>query len=598
MINVGGQNSGAAFKPTQSSLSRNLISSRIVKPLISFVDDDVVKEVKTRLEPIFNAKGIKGSLAVITGSLGAANGRLEVEDIKRMYANGWEMLGHTVDHVNLSNYANDDAGLDYQIRVCKDQVASLGIPMKGFVYPQGYSDIRVRRVTSQYADFAFGTEGGSFRDGDLMDTFNIQRIAFGSWMTENPTVNGNSEKTTLDYYKACVDYAQANNMWLIFMTHIVAQDISYDTMLGDLIDYIKSKNIDIVNASEGFKMHGNRLYAGDPDAGYVAVDKNGNFRALMAPKKTANNLYTSANLITDFEANRTTITVIRATNASSFPESIAGTLFTHYPDSTYHRYNYQEYVTSSGNTYMRRCTDDTGTAWTPWVNATTEKLYPSNTYSANTPLSSFGLGISNLYVFGANVTGTPNNIAGILTTYYNKSNGNDHQIFKEYGTNNIYRRTTDSGGVLGEWEYINPVKLTKVLFSDLPSAIPIGIYYRFVAGSDTDLGSAPESATGTLVTVKPHTSYGIYQEYHIRLSQKKYKRYWDDAAGKWSRFNLVTTAPITTANRPPRPYQGMSYFDTTLGKPVWCKTAAVIDTATDTITTPAVWVDATGTTVI
>lgn len=46
--------------------------------------------------------------------------------------------------------------------------------------------------------------------------------------------------------------------------------------------------------------------------------------------------------------------------------------------------------------------------------------------------------------------------------------------------------------------------------------------------------------------------------------------------------NLASTAG-TTAARPTDAKAGFSYFDTTLGKPVWLKTA------------PSTWVDATGT---
>jgi hypothetical protein len=43
----------------------------------------------------------------------------------------------------------------------------------------------------------------------------------------------------------------------------------------------------------------------------------------------------------------------------------------------------------------------------------------------------------------------------------------------------------------------------------------------------------------------------------------------------------------TTATRPPKPMLGFSLFDTSLGKPIWCKQAAPT----------VVWVDATGTVV-
>lgn len=48
--------------------------------------------------------------------------------------------------------------------------------------------------------------------------------------------------------------------------------------------------------------------------------------------------------------------------------------------------------------------------------------------------------------------------------------------------------------------------------------------------------------------------------------------------------SLIKQANGTTANRPSNPAVGTTYFDTTLGKPVWYKGSSV-------------WVDATGATV-
>lgn len=52
--------------------------------------------------------------------------------------------------------------------------------------------------------------------------------------------------------------------------------------------------------------------------------------------------------------------------------------------------------------------------------------------------------------------------------------------------------------------------------------------------------------------------------------------------------NTILETPKTT--REDNPKVGQCVFDTTLGKPIWCKTAK-------TGTTAAVWVDATGATV-
>jgi hypothetical protein len=61
--------------------------------------------------------------------------------------------------------------------------------------------------------------------------------------------------------------------------------------------------------------------------------------------------------------------------------------------------------------------------------------------------------------------------------------------------------------------------------------------------------------------------------------------------------NLAIPDTGLVGDRPAEPLYGQEYFDITLGKPIWCKTMAVVDEETEAITTPAVWVDATGTTV-
>ena len=55
-------------------------------------------------------------------------------------------------------------------------------------------------------------------------------------------------------------------------------------------------------------------------------------------------------------------------------------------------------------------------------------------------------------------------------------------------------------------------------------------------------------------------------------------------------FERVSDLETPKTTREDNPKVGQCVFDTTLGKPIWCKTAK-------TDTTAAVWVDATGTTV-
>jgi hypothetical protein len=61
-------------------------------------------------------------------------------------------------------------------------------------------------------------------------------------------------------------------------------------------------------------------------------------------------------------------------------------------------------------------------------------------------------------------------------------------------------------------------------------------------------------------------------------------------------YKIKTVRSGTSANRPTDYLVGEDNFDTTLGKPIYCKTRAVLD-ANGEVTTSAVWVDTMGTTV-
>ena len=568
------------------------------RAMISWIDDDTVPEVYSRLKAMFDARSAKGTLACITGTIGTAL-RMTLAQLQEMHADGWEILSHTHNHVNLSTYAGDEALIENELKLSKETLAGWGIKAKGIVYPQNYRSEQIRRLSAKYYEFA---TGGIGFNGDDTTNLNIMRIAYGSWTTDNPTVNGNSDKNTLDYYKACVDYAYDNGLWLVFMSHIVAQDVSYDTMFGTLYDYIANKGMDIDSVEDCLNVHGSRIFAGDINSEFTSIAKDGSLRFPHRTLKGAVDGVLATDLIASFAFGMVTANVVRYTHAvaQNFPETTSGTMYTYFIDKVYNRYNYQEYVTSKGNTYKRFCTDDKGVAWGSWILEGAAHYYASNSFSASNVISDFKRGISYCYMFGANATGLPNNLSGLVITNNNNSNGNDYQLYKKNGSNIMYIRTTDVSGNFLPWEVYNAASVNSVVTYDMlanSTSFPLGVTYRYVSGTDADFSSFPEGLYGTLVSVKAHTSgYGAYQEYHIRHRPQVYKRYWNDSTSSWSRFNLISTAPYTTALRPKRPYLGMTYFDTTLNKPVWCKTEAVL--SGETVTTPAVWVDATGTTII
>ena len=244
------------------------------RAMYGWVDDDTVPEVYTRLKAMFDSRLAKGTLACITGTIGTA-ARMTLAQLQEMHADGWEILSHTHNHVNLSTYAGDEALIENELKLSKETLAGWGINAKGIVYPQNYRSEQIRRLSAKYYDFA---TGGIGFNGDDTTNLNIMRIAYGSWTTDNPTVNGNSDQNTLDYYKACVDYAYDNGLLLVFMSHIVAQDPSYDVMFGTLYDYITSKGCTIDSIEDCLNVHGSRIFAGDIGSEFTSIAKDGSLR--------------------------------------------------------------------------------------------------------------------------------------------------------------------------------------------------------------------------------------------------------------------------------------------------------------------------------
>lgn len=336
---------------------------------VSIVDDDGISSVMSRLHPILAGKGVRGSCSIITGSVGTA-GFVTWANIDTLIAAGWEMLGHGHSYTANLNEFPVDADLDYQLGAgCQTLIAPHG-RVRGFTFPQHQSDTRIRRHARKYYDFAFGKYGVNEYP---VDALRLKRIAFGSWTTENPTVDGNSDKNTLNYYKACVDYAVTNGAWLVLMTHIGQQDAAADTMLGELLDYIAGLSVPVVTPSEGYARHGHRQWMGDGDGNWLAISEEGITGSVITPEwRLPINSKATASGIATYRVGITHMSCNGAFALSEgLPVSIAGDLITFNAGETATNYAYgrQEYRSGSGRVFVRASTSDT--AWGAWASFST-----------------------------------------------------------------------------------------------------------------------------------------------------------------------------------------------------------------------------------
>jgi peptidoglycan/xylan/chitin deacetylase (PgdA/CDA1 family) len=347
-----------------NSLKRNaMFNFDARKPLVTFIDDDGNKAVYTRLYPLFQTKSIKGSSAIITSWIDGVG--MTTAQLQEMYAYGWEYLGHGYNYINNLSEFPVDADLDYQLGSgCKGIIENKGFIINGFVYPQGYSDLRIRRFTQRYYDFAFADT--QINTGELINSMKIKRIALGYGTGSNPTINSNSEKNTLAYYKACVDYAVSNTGWLVFMIHCGTAEMTEEqwTILRDLIDYIKTTSATVVTPTEGNKIFGNQIYIGDYDDKYVIVNKNGLY--IQNDPRVKTTPIASTEPITSYTSNTITSFVVYGASATGYPGSGIVTTY-RIGGNGYDRQEFRKYLT---NELWSRYVDGTG-AWTAWVKIST-----------------------------------------------------------------------------------------------------------------------------------------------------------------------------------------------------------------------------------
>lgn len=248
-----------------SELNENNIKKQ---PMITFIDDDGQEEVMTKLFPLFKERGLRASCAIITSLIdvkdnfheGGEERFLTTDNLRQLYNNGWEILGHGSYYpLNLKDFIDDDDLSDAIDGKCKKFLEEKGFRVNGFVYPQHAVNEKIYEKVMEHYSFAFGSDG-LVNDEDT-DKYRMNRIAIGCYTNGNPKVLGNMERRTLEYFKRCVDHCKNNNNWLVFMLHcgdIIDKPFSptnedaMKNILPALLDYIIEKDIKVVTPSEGY----------------------------------------------------------------------------------------------------------------------------------------------------------------------------------------------------------------------------------------------------------------------------------------------------------------------------------------------------------
>jgi len=376
-----------------------------------------------------------------------------------------------------------------------------------------------------------------------IDNLNLTRVA---GLSQKMNFDGDIREPTLEECKAIVDNAIANKEWIIFEDHS-GYPIWDSHKLGELrqlIQYVKSKGVPIVNFQDGFNMKANIIDI-KSEVSHYKLFRNG----LESRSGFEDKTYDNNTPVTYFPMGESrTFFTNSESLAKGFPEGRAGVLTTFRVESGLHNNvsDYQTFKIYDRSTIYMRSWD--GSAWGQWqvvanplVNATL------NAYSADDGIVLYPPYSITVFRFDSNgKDGMPVN-AGTVTTYRLGVYGWDKQEVREYNGNRIWSRYSLSSTQWSEWERITPDGGIVVGAVDSRQANdPISNYpknaieYVNISKSNPTISSFPEQTHGTLITT--HTGIDVYafQKYEIRGGFSVYKRYWDTSNSVWSDWQKIS----------------------------------------------------------
>lgn len=338
----------------------NVAPKETARPLVTFIDDDGAESVYTRLKPIFESKGVPCTVAIVSDWVGKENvgaqGNLKAmnrEQILELQDMGWEVASHEKTHQAMQD-VTDYPTLYSEIIQSKSDLLQMGFNVKSIVYPYGQNNSTLTKVAKKVYKIGVATGVSSNDETNKipLNNFNLRRVGLGSY----------ADIDTLEHHKSVIDKAISEKSWLIFMTHVWAQDSTKDQLISDVIDYTLSQNVEIVTLDKGLETFGDKI---NIDGAFRITPDNKVLSDIFIPNvKTALNAVTNDTPITFFQEGAVTSSQINSTGATGFPDNAAGVLIT---DRTYSSSGYQRqiyYVYNSFKKYERYWT--TSNTWSNW----------------------------------------------------------------------------------------------------------------------------------------------------------------------------------------------------------------------------------------
>jgi peptidoglycan/xylan/chitin deacetylase (PgdA/CDA1 family) len=223
--------------------------------LVSIDFDDGYQSMYDNGLPILDSAGLKSTQYIITQKVGT-DSYVSLDEVMQMYNNGHEIGVHTRTHPNLTTLT--DAQMTDEILGAKQDLISWGIVPTTLAYPYGGYSPAVEAVVlsaglrgARDSDLGYNSSGLGLTFGGPLDhdTLPLELWSEAAEMDMN---------TTLSDITSEIDYAVANNLWLIILFHRVDEtdpccsSISVDhTLIQGTVDYLVQHKVPVVTNNEG-----------------------------------------------------------------------------------------------------------------------------------------------------------------------------------------------------------------------------------------------------------------------------------------------------------------------------------------------------------
>ena len=223
--------------------------------LVSINFDDGYQSMYDNGLPILDAAGLKSTQYIITQKVGTDE-YVTLDEVLQMYKNGHEIGAHTRTHPSLTSLT--EAQMTDEVAGAKQDLISWGITPTTFAYPYGAYNATAEAVVK-----SDGFHGA--RDSDLGYNSSAVGLSFGGTLDHDtrPLVLWSEAaemdmNTTLGNITSEIDYAVANNLWLVILFHRVDEtdpccasiSVSHELIQGT-VDYLVQHQVPVVTNNEG-----------------------------------------------------------------------------------------------------------------------------------------------------------------------------------------------------------------------------------------------------------------------------------------------------------------------------------------------------------